>query len=174
MSNKSPYIFIIMGVSGCGKTTFGKIFAQKGQMNFLDGDDYHPEENIHKMTQGIALNDADRQGWLESLRDIIVNYHEEKPLAIGCSALKQSYRDIISPDGIAVEFIHLKGSYDLLHQRALKRAEITDHFMDPELLKSQFDTLEEPVGDNVLTLDVIYPIELNVLQALQHYFSNEE
>ncbi len=167
---KKSTIYIIMGVSGCGKTTFGKLFAKRANMNFMDGDDYHPEENIQKMSKGTPLTDEDRQSWLETLRGIIENYHEFKPLVIGCSALKQRYRDILSPPGVHLEFIHLKGTYELLYQRALKRAEITDHFMDPELLKSQFETLEEPVGDNVLTLDVMYTVDLNIAQALQHYF----
>ncbi len=167
---KKATIYIVMGVSGCGKTTFGKLFAKRAQFNFIDGDDYHTQTNIEKMSQGQALNDADRQGWLESLREIIINYSEAKSLVIGCSALKQSYRDILSPEAMNIQFIHLKGSYELLYKRALKRAELTNHFMNPDLLRSQFNDLEEPAGDNVLTLDVMYTVDLNIAQALQHYF----
>ena len=167
---KKHTIYIVMGVSGCGKTTFGKEFAKRAQCHFIDADDHHPQENLQKMSQGEALNDTDRAGWLETLRDIISHYNEENPLVMGCSSLKQSYRDKLTVEGRNTQFIHLKGSYELLHKRSIKRAELTDHFMRPELLKSQFDTLEEPVGDNVLNLDVEYPIDLNLEQALQHYY----
>ncbi|MDG2399197.1 MAG: gluconokinase [Akkermansiaceae bacterium] len=135
---------VIMGVSGSGKTTVGKLLAQKTGGRFLDGDDFHPPENVAKMSSGIPLTDEDRQGWLETLASII---HEADDLTIiACSALKASYRAILKE----AVFIFLHGSPELLADRINQRS---GHYMPPGLLQSQLETLEVPT--NVLALNVV-------------------
>ena len=134
---------IIMGVSGSGKTTIGQLLASETGGTFLDGDDFHPPENVAKMSTGIPLTDADRQGWLEKLATII---HEADTFTIiACSALKASYRDILK----GAQFAFLNGSPELLAQRLQERE---NHYMPPGLLQSQLDTLEVP--PDALTLDI--------------------
>lgn len=136
-------VFIVMGVSGCGKSTIGKLLANEFGIPFFDGDDYHPEANVKKMAAGNPLNDEDRYGWLERLNDLSKE-NIEKGAVIACSALKQSYRTILSK-GIEnrVEFVFLKGTFDEVSQRLAQRK---NHFMPPGLLLSQFNTLEEPAN----------------------------
>lgn len=137
----TPVILIVMGVSGSGKTTVGKAIAKRLSWPFHDGDDYHPQENVLKMARGEPLNDNDRQPWLVTLRGMIQELIKSRQSAvIACSALKQSYRDILAVDP-HVHFVYLKGSYDLFRARLLKRP---GHFMPLSLLESQFRTLEEP------------------------------
>jgi carbohydrate kinase (thermoresistant glucokinase family) len=133
-----------MGPMGSGKTTIGKMLAEKLGWPFYDGDSFHPKENVEKMRAGIALTDEDRRVWLEKLRDDIQRRLKERQNTIlACSALKQAYRDILGVDQTMVKTIYLKGSYSLLR----KRIEERQHpYMDKNLLKSQFDTLEEPEG----------------------------
>ncbi len=131
-----------MGVSGCGKSTIGKLLAQELNIPFFDGDDFHPEANITKMSSGQALNDDDRQGWLETLNNLAKKQLTKNSCVIVCSALKQKYRDILSLDiQNETKWVHLSGSFDQILERVNSRA---DHFMPSELLKSQFDILEEP------------------------------
>jgi len=137
-------VLILMGPMGSGKTTIGKMLAEKLGWPFYDGDSFHPKENVEKMRAGIALTDEDRRVWLEKLRDDIQRWLKERQNTIlACSALKQAYRDILGVDQTMVKTIYLKGSYSLLR----KRIEERQHpYMDKNLLKSQFDTLEEPEG----------------------------
>ncbi len=129
--------FIVMGVTGCGKSTVGKALAEKLEVPFHDADDYHPEKNINKMKSGQPLNDKDRLPWLRILRNLLDNNPEGMVLA--CSALKASYREILStPDS---EFIYLKIQKDEVIERFRKRE---GHFMPSSLIDSQFKTLEEP------------------------------
>jgi len=145
-------IFIIMGVSGSGKSTVGKSVSKELGWKFYEGDEYHPVENVQKMKNGIPLNDEDRLPWLHSLRKIIVDTIEEQEnIIISCSALKESYRNILKVNK-QVEFIYLKGNFDLIRERMEKR---TDHFFKPELLKSQFETLEEP--QEAIEIDISVP-----------------
>src|SRR5262245_39229416 len=133
-----------MGVSGSGKTTIGQLLAQDLGWPFYDGDDFHPQANIDKMRQGISLTDEDRDSWLTTLRhhiDTLLNNRQSAVLA--CSALKQAYRNRLGGDRPAVRFIYLKGDYALIRQRLQKRQ---GHFMNADLLASQFATLEEPKG----------------------------
>lgn len=133
-------VFIIMGVSGCGKTTVGKLLAETMEIPFIDADTFHPKENIQKMTNGIALTDVDRQPWLESLNQELKKQTQQKGTVLACSALKEKYRNILS-DGIeSLQWIYLKGDFNIIQQRMQQR----EHFMDVNLLQSQFDTLEEP------------------------------
>lgn len=141
-------IFIIMGVSGSGKSTVGRILADKLDCKFYDADDYHPRENIEKMSKGIPLNDADRKPWLISLKTLIENQSDKAVLA--CSALKQSYRDILDLPDKNIVFIYLKGDKDLIKERLSGRE---SHYAGVDLLDSQFDVLEEPEG--ALTFNIV-------------------
>lgn len=152
MSPTNENIIIMMGVSGSGKTEIGQTLAQEMGWDFFDGDDYHPAENIQKMSQGTPLTDDDRDVWLTSLEHLI--HHQisvGQSAVIACSALKQRYRDRlqISP---AVRFIYLKGDPDLIRQRLESR---TGHYMPADLLDSQFAALEEP--QNALIIHISQP-----------------
>jgi carbohydrate kinase (thermoresistant glucokinase family) len=135
-------VLILMGPMGCGKTTIGKMLAEKLGWPFYDGDSFHPKRNVEKMRAGIALTDEDRGVWLEKLRGYIQRWIEESQNTIlACSALKQTYRDILGVDEETVRTVYLKGSYPLLR----KRIEARQHpYMDKNLLRSQLDALEEP------------------------------
>jgi gluconokinase len=135
-------VVIVMGVTGAGKTTVGRALAAALGWEFHDGDDLHSEENKRKMHLGIALDDADRAPWLSALRELIETMLSEgRDGVVACSALKQSYRDelVVEPD--AVKVVYLKGAKSVIEQRLRNR---TGHFMNPDLLQNQFDTLEEP------------------------------
>lgn len=129
-----------MGVSGCGKTTVGKLLAAATGIPFVDADAFHPKENIEKMANGIALTDADRKPWLENLNQALKQKSQEKGMILACSALKESYRNILSQGIETLQWIYLKGDFELIQQRMEKR----EHFMNVNLLQSQFDTLEAP------------------------------
>ncbi|MFT6203158.1 MAG: carbohydrate kinase (thermoresistant glucokinase family) [Spirosomataceae bacterium] len=131
-----------MGVSGSGKTTIGDMLGKRLKLPFFDADNFHPKENIQKMSEGKPLNDDDRKGWLQAIHGKAVEILDEgEGAVITCSALKEVYRKTIV-DGIekSVKWIFLDGSYELIK----KRMEARSHFMPPDLLKSQFDTLEKP------------------------------
>jgi gluconokinase len=142
-------IVVIMGVTGSGKTTVGKLLAADLHWRYCDADDFHSRANVEKMKSGIPLNDADRRPWLESLRGLIRDCLEQgADLVLACSALKQSYRDILLVDE-RVSLIYLKGDYELIKKRLSERH---GHYMNPALLDSQFADLEEP--QDVVTIDV--------------------
>lgn len=134
-------LFVVMGVSGVGKTTIGKLLAKELTLPFIDADDFHPKENIAKMSSGIPLNDEDRQTWLIALNKVLVQ-HQQTGAILACSALKESYRGMIAK-GIedTITFIFLSGTFEQLQERIRQRK---DHFMPSGLLKSQFETLEPP------------------------------
>jgi gluconokinase len=135
-------ILIISGVSGAGKTTVGKLVAQQLHWPFYEGDDFHPDANIKKMKSAHPLTDEDRIPWLESLRKLIQRLIEENQSAvIACSALKESYRKILCDGLDGVRFVYLKATYEQIYPRLMSR---NGHFIPPELLKSQFETLEPP------------------------------
>jgi len=145
---------IVMGVAGSGKTTVGELLAQHLGWNLHDADAFHPPENIAKMTNGIPLNDSDRVPWLAALHDLIsTSLKEGRPAVLACSALKESYRQTLLEGNEGVQIVYLKGSYDLLWSRLSLRK---DHYMKPQMLQSQFETLEEPA--NALTVDVSLPV----------------
>jgi len=136
-----PLIYIVMGVSGCGKSTVGKLLATKLKVSFFDGDDYHPEANVLKMASGLPLNDKDRKGWLQKLNNIGIE-HKPKGAVIACSALKETYRNQLKQNlEKQMVFVYLKGNFEEIHARLKERQ---DHYMPIELLKSQFETLEPP------------------------------
>jgi gluconokinase len=146
-----PLFLIVMGVSGCGKTTIGKMLATRLGWDFYDADEYHPAENIEKMAAGIPLTDADREPWLENLRYIITRSIAEKQSGVlACSALKKLYRNRLASEDAEVRFVYLKGTYDLIWSRMSTRS---GHYMKPILLQSQFETLEEPDGAITVGID---------------------
>jgi gluconokinase len=135
-------VVIVMGVTGAGKTTVGRALADALGWEFQDGDELHSEMSKRKMHLGIALDDADRAPWLSALRKLILNMVSEgRDGVVACSALKQSYRDELVVDPKCVKVVYLKGSKEVIGERLRNRV---GHFMNPELLQSQFDTLEEP------------------------------
>jgi len=139
-----------MGVSGVGKSTIGKLLSEDLDVPFFDGDDFHPEENIKKMSEGLALHDEDRLGWLQALNKLAVEQQENNSCIIVCSALKKSYRDILNTNiENNVKWVFLDGSFLQIKERIDKRE---GHFMSANLLRSQFDDLEAP--DNALKIDI--------------------
>ena len=146
-------LYIIMGVSGCGKSTIGKQLANKLAIPFHDGDDFHPATNVAKMQSGHSLNDDDRAPWLREINLFSKKKLDTSSMIIACSALKNKYRKLIS-DGIPVTFIYLKGTKKLITDRLRHRK---DHFMPVSLLDSQFEILEEPKNAVIVSID--QPIE---------------
>ncbi|PKH09273.1 gluconokinase [Moritella sp. Urea-trap-13] len=144
---------IVMGVSGSGKSTIGLKISQQLGVKFIDGDDLHPKANILKMAASQPLNDADRQPWLERIRDACFSIEQKNETGvIVCSALRKDYRDQIRDGNKAVTFIYLDGSFDLILTRMKARA---GHFFSgDEMLKSQFNTLEQPLADESDVLSV--------------------
>jgi len=156
--------FIIMGVAGSGKTRVGRSLAQQLGWEFYDADDFHPPENIAKMAGGIPLDDADRAPWLAALHDLISSsLKTDRPGVLACSALKERYRQQLMGGKEGVHLVYLKGSYELIWSRMEQRS---DHYMKPHMLKSQFNTLEEPT--HALTVDVTMPVEDLVHEILKH------
>jgi gluconokinase len=134
-----------MGVSGAGKSTIGAAFADALGVDYVEGDKYHPPENVQLMAAGIPLTDADRAGWLRSLAlRIGAAKQTGKGLVVACSALKRAYRDILRAEAADVRFVLLRGSKELLVERLANRS---GHFMPATLLDSQLATLEEPGAD---------------------------
>jgi gluconokinase len=146
---------IVMGVSGSGKTSVGKALAEHLRWEFYDADDFHPPENVAKMARGIPLDDSDRAPWLAALHDLISSsLRQNKSGVLACSALKERYRQQLMNGNEGVQLVYLKGSYDLIWSRMVTR---TDHYMKPDMLQSQIDTLEEP--SNALTVDISLSVE---------------
>jgi len=146
---------IVMGVSGCGKSSVGKLLAEKLGWDFYDADDFHPPVNVKKMADGIPLDDSDRAPWLASLHELISSsLKQNQPGVLACSALKERYRQQLMEGNENIQLVYLKGSYELIWSRMSTRRE---HYMQPEMLQSQFDALEEPV--NALTMDISGPVD---------------
>ncbi len=145
-----PIVILVMGVAGSGKTTVGRLLAESLGAAFEEGDAYHSPENVAKMRSGKPLNDADRRPWLERLAKMIDDWlRQGRRTVLACSALKQSYRDILIGDRRGIALVYLKGSEALIRRRMEARR---DHYMQPALLTSQFKALEEP--DQAITVDV--------------------
>ncbi len=163
-----PLTVIVMGVSGCGKSTVAERLASDLQAHFKDGDELHPAGNIEKMASGIPLNDDDRQPWLEAVARYAATQAAQHGICvIACSALKQRYRQTLNSAGRVV-YVFLEGSRELIASRMHLR---TGHFMPEALLDSQFDALEDPRGeDNVVTVSIdndIQTISRTAVAALQ-------
>lgn len=162
----SAPIYIIMGVSGTGKTTIGRGLSQASGLPFFDADDYHPAENVAKMASGQALNDEDRQPWLERLADLLAAQEQAQGAILACSALKERYRTTLA-SGLSTtpNWVFLAGSFELIYQRMQARA----HFMPPELLQSQFDALEVPTyGLRISIQELPATIISSILQSKTH------
>jgi len=143
-------ILIVMGVAGSGKTTVGQLLAKELSWTFRDADEFHPPTNIEKMGHGIALEDADRAPWLAAMRATIDTWlREDRNGVLTCSCLKAVYRQTLLIDPARIRFIYLKGSFDLIDARLRLRPH---HFMKADLLKSQFEILEEP--HDAITVDL--------------------
>lgn len=160
---------VVMGVSGCGKSTVGRLLAYELGLDYIEGDDLHPSENVARMAAGVALTDADRQGWLQALAQRLADARAQgRGLVLSCSALKRSYRDILRTGAPDVRFIHLHGARELLTARMHDRP---GHYMPPSLLDSQLATLELPgVDEEALSFDIAQAPEAiahAVLAALQ-------
>ena len=134
-------IVIVMGPAGSGKTTIGELLASQLQWQFADADNFHPPANIEKMSHGIPLHDADRMPWLQSLREAITGWDaQKKSVVLACSALKQSYREILQVNS-NVKVVYLKGSFELFRDRLRARK---GHYAGEQILAGQFADLEEP------------------------------
>jgi carbohydrate kinase (thermoresistant glucokinase family) len=161
---KSVPLVVVMGVSGCGKSTVGKLLARQLKAEFLEGDDLHPPRNIERMAAGIPLTDNDRRDWLleiaQQLADARAGHHG---LVVSCSALKRSYRDMLRTAASQLAFVHLHASRELLEARLTARP---GHFMPSSLLDSQLQTLEPPRADErALMLDATLPATELAAQA---------
>ncbi len=144
--------YVIMGVSGCGKSTVGQALADALDCPFYDGDDFHPPENVAKMAAGTPLNDDDRAPWLLALHDLLLSHAQKGETAVlACSALKKKYRDQLSAGNAQVVFVHLQGDFDLIWQRMQARQ---DHYMKAEMLQSQFDALEAPNEQEAVVVSI--------------------
>ncbi|MFF3404815.1 gluconokinase [Streptomyces sp. NPDC002742] len=136
----APTIVVVMGVSASGKSTFGKKLAQRLNVPFVEGDDFHPPRNIARMSAGRPLDDADREPWLHTLANWIRDATRSRRSAVvSCSALKLTYRELLRAAGPGVWFVHLDLERDVARRRITHR---TGHFMSEELLESQYDALQ--------------------------------
>lgn len=145
---------VLMGVSGCGKSSVGAALSESLGIPYRDGDDLHTPGNVEKMRAGVPLTDADRWPWLDRVAGLLA---QEAPIIVGCSALRRSYRDRIREGaGGPVQFVHLRGSRDLIAGRMAARA---GHYMPLSLLDSQFAVLEPPGADEAVTVDIDQPLD---------------
>jgi carbohydrate kinase (thermoresistant glucokinase family) len=145
MDGKSPLVIVLMGVSGCGKSTTGNALSHALGWPFRDADSFHPPANISKMSRGAPLTDADRAPWLAAIAGWIDERLETRtPGIVSCSALKRIYRQQIVGEREHVRLVYLEGTIELIAGRLAARK---DHFMPSSLLESQFATLEEPQAD---------------------------
>lgn len=145
-------VYILMGVSGCGKSSVGQQLALALDCPFYDGDDFHPPENVAKMANGVPLTDADRYPWLARLHDLAAGHARRGETAVlACSALKQKYREQLRAGNEAVQFVFLDGDFDLIWQRMSARR---DHYMKADMLQSQFAALERPSPAEALTISI--------------------
>jgi gluconokinase len=143
-------VIVVMGVSGSGKSSIGKLLSEKLSRPFYDGDDFHPKANVKKMSSGQPLNDEDRKEWLIALNKLAIE-HRHKGAVIACSALKKNYRSLLRAGmGDCMMFVYLEGSFELIKSRLDKRK---NHFMTAQLLQSQFDTLEAPSKAITVSID---------------------
>jgi carbohydrate kinase (thermoresistant glucokinase family) len=162
--NHLPLRLIVMGVSGCGKSTMAAALSERLGLDMIDGDDLHLPESVAKMRAGIALQDDDRWPWLERIGNYLSQPHAQGRV-VACSALKRIYRDRIREQAGDVCFVFLDGDFDLIQKRMHQRV---GHYMQPGLLDSQFRTLEKPQADepDVIRLPITEPVQDMVEQAL--------
>jgi gluconokinase len=173
---RKPRCIVVMGVSGCGKSSLGQLLADRLKLPFLEGDSLHPARNVTLMASGIALTDEDRQGWLEAIGQKLHAAcaqaspnasNENLGLIVSCSALKRRYRDLLR-QAVPVDlcFIHLHGSAQVLESRMQQRS---GHYMPASLLASQLATLEMPTPDEaVLRVDIELSAQAQLTACLDY------
>lgn len=173
------HVFILMGVSGSGKSAVASGVAQHTGAAFLDGDFLHPRANITKMASGHALNDDDRKPWLKALNDAAFAMQRTNEVSlIVCSALKKQYRDMLRDGNQCLHFLYLKGDYALIEERLKARK---GHFFKPQMLVTQFETLEEPTAaehdvyeiDISTSLDNVIEQTINTINSVTGIASEE-
>ena len=153
---------VIMGVSGCGKSSVGEGLAVRLGIPYRDGDDLHPPANVEKMRDGTPLTDKDRWPWLDRIAEVLA---DGAPVIVGCSALRRAYRDRLRASaGGPVRFIHLTGSRALIAGRMAAR---TGHYMPPGLLDSQFAALEPPGLEEARAIDIDQPLAAIITAAAE-------
>lgn len=161
-------VYVVMGVSGCGKSTVGKLIAEALGAQYAEGDSFHPPQNVGKMRSGQPLDDDDRAPWLAAMAAAIRDWNAKgKTVVLACSALKRRYRDVLRSGG-EVRFIHLAGERALIASRLAARK---GHYMPPTLLDSQFATLESPGDDEAITIGIDAPAETIAARALHRLSS---
>lgn len=168
MSNPQHHVFILMGVSGSGKSAVASDVAHQANAAMLDGDYLHPRANINKMASGHALDDNDRAPWLTALNDAIFAMQRTNDVSLlVCSALKKSYRDRLREGNSNLHFIYLKGDKAVIEERLKQRK---GHFFKPQMLVSQFATLEEPGAQeqDVRAIDINQPLDGVVADTLAY------
>lgn len=158
---------VVMGVAGCGKSSLAQAIANALGWTLVEGDEFHPPANIDKMRRGQALTDADRAGWLATLGQQLQG---QTPVVLTCSALRKSYRDRLRQSCPSLRFVHLQLTPTQARARVAQRS---SHYFTPELVDSQFQTLESTEGEpDVLALDANHsPAAL--LQAVTHWLHKE-
>jgi len=160
----SARILVVMGVSGCGKSTVAALLAGRLDRALAEGDDLHPQANIDKMAHGIPLDDADREPWLAAIEALIERWRGAGTQGVvTCSALKRAYRDRLAAGRPELRFIYLQGSKALIAERLARRL---GHFMPPDLLDSQFAALEEPTPDEPALTVPIGPAPKQLVETI--------
>lgn len=146
-----PDLIVVMGVSGCGKTTIGAALARQLGYAFADADDFHPSANVAKMRAGQPLIDEDRWPWLDALNHMLSKTRAQQgAVVLACSALKQRYRDRLSLQLPGLAWVHLSGSFEQISARLALRQH---HYMPASLLRSQFEALEAPADALTVSID---------------------
>ena len=162
---RRPLALVVMGVSGCGKSSAGAAVAQRLGWRLVEGDSYHAAESVAKMQAGTPLTDADRAGWLQRLAQLLAEAGEGDGVVLTCSALKRQYRELLRAAQPRLGFVFLDLRYDTALARVQQRA---GHFFSPELVANQFATLEDPRDEaQVFTVDADTPINAIAVQAQQ-------
>ncbi|WP_431224724.1 gluconokinase [Serratia sp. L9] len=168
MTNNQNRIYVIMGVSGSGKSAVASAVAQQLSANFLDGDFLHPRSNIQKMASGEPLNDQDRAPWLAALNDAAFAMQRTNAVSIiVCSALKKHYRDRLRAGNSNLSFIYLHGDLTVIEARLAARK---GHFFKPQMLITQFATLEQPGNDenDVKSIDIDQPLDAVIADTVRY------
>ena len=168
MTNNQNRIYVVMGVSGSGKSAVAAAAARQLSAGFLDGDFLHPRSNILKMAAGEALNDDDRAPWLAALNDAIFAMQRTNPVSLlVCSALKKSYRDRLREGNRNLHFLYLKGDKTVIEERLKQRK---GHFFKPQMLVTQFAALEQPGADenDVMAIDINQPLDAVIADTVRH------
>jgi carbohydrate kinase, thermoresistant glucokinase family len=158
-------VIYIVGVSGSGKTTIGKLLSVKTGLPFFDADDFHSAGNKEKMKAGQPLTDEDRQQWLQQLNSVAIEQSKLKGAIIACSALKEKYRIVLAHNISQPIWIFLQGSYELIYERMKQR----NHFMPAQLLQSQFSDLEMPAS--AFTIDIKNDPE-KIIEMIMQYLKD--